>query len=98
MTVRLTKNEATFIKKAIADETKPLLERIEKLEAQPQTPMEWPSREVVAREIRRAMLDNPTDDSFNKRAEERERIANYTADVILERFAAAVSRPQRETP
>jgi hypothetical protein len=46
-----------------------------------------PSREVVAREIRRAMLDNPTDDSFNKRAEKREAIANDTADAILARFA-----------
>jgi hypothetical protein len=47
-----------------------------------------PSREVVAREIRRAMLDNPTDESFNKRAEKREAIADATADVILARFAA----------
>lgn len=60
-----------------------------------QEPLGWPSREVIAREIRRAMLDNPTDESFNKRAEERERIANYTADVILERFAA--SRTPAET-
>jgi len=51
----------------------------------------WPSREVVAREIRRAMLDNPTDDSFNKRAEKREIVANEAADVILARFAAALS-------
>ena len=92
----MSQAEAKFLAEFIANETKHLLERIEKLEAQPQTPMEWPSREVVAREIRRAMLDNPTDDSFNKRAEERERIANYTADVILERFAAAVSRPLRQ--
>lgn len=53
-----------------------------------QEPLGWPSREVIAREIRRAMLDNPTDESFNKRAEERERIANDAADVILTRFAA----------
>jgi len=89
----LNKDDTQLIARFIEDGTRPLLERIEKLEAQPQTPMEWPSREVVAREIRRAMLDNPTDDSFNKRAEERERIANYTADAILERFAAAISRP-----
>jgi hypothetical protein len=37
------------------------------------------------------MLDNPTDDSFNKRAEKREIIANEAADVILARFAAALS-------
>jgi hypothetical protein len=53
----------------------------------PQAP--WPSREVIAREIRRAMLDNPTDDSFSKRAEKREAIANDVADVILARFAAS---------
>jgi hypothetical protein len=54
----------------------------------------WPSREVVAREIRRAMLDNPTDESFNKRAEKREAIANDVADVILARFEAALRSVQ----
>jgi hypothetical protein len=57
--------------------------------------LDWPSREVVAREIRRAMLDNPTDDSFNKRAEKREAIANDVADVIIARFAAASLSPVR---
>jgi len=55
-----------------------------------QAPTTWPSREVIAREIRRAMLDNPTDDSFNKRAEKREIIADEAAAVILARFAAAL--------
>jgi hypothetical protein len=50
----------------------------------------WPSREVIAREIRLAMLDNPTDEAFNKRAEKREAIANDAADIILARFALAV--------
>jgi hypothetical protein len=62
--------------------------------AQPQAsavsePAAWPSREVIAREIRRAMLDNPTEESFNKRAEAREAIANVYADIIIERFAAS---------
>jgi hypothetical protein len=58
---------------------------------------DMPSREVIAREIRRAMLDNPTDDSFNKRAEKREAIANDAADVILARFknGRAFSRQER---
>lgn len=51
----------------------------------------WPSREIVAREIRRAMLDNPTDDSFNKRAEKREAIADVYAGIIMDRFAAALA-------
>jgi hypothetical protein len=59
--------------------------------------LDWPSREVVAREIRRAMLDNPTDDSFNKRAEKREAIANDVADVIIARFAAASLSPVRSS-
>lgn len=60
----------------------------------------WPSREVVAREIRRAMLDNPTDDSFNKRAEKREAIANEAADAILARFAlcSVTSTEHRHVP
>jgi hypothetical protein len=52
--------------------------------------LEWPSREVIAREIRLAMLDNPTDEAFNKRAEKREAIANDAADIILARFALTV--------
>jgi hypothetical protein len=62
-------------------------------------PVAWPSREVIAREIRRAMLDNPTEESFNKRAEAREAIANVYADIIIERFAASrhVSEPAGAT-
>jgi hypothetical protein len=54
------------------------------------SPLPWPSREIVAREIRLAMLDNPFQEQpFNKRAEARERIANEAADVILARCSAA---------
>lgn len=45
-----------------------------------------PHKESIAREIRRAMLDNPTDASFNARAQKREKIADATADVILDLF------------
>lgn len=45
-----------------------------------------PHKESIAREIRRAMLDNPTDASFNARAQKREEIADATADVILGLF------------
>lgn len=39
--------------------------------------------EMIAREVRRAMLDNPTEASFNKRAAARERIADEYARTIL---------------
>lgn len=45
-------------------------------------------REIVAREIRRAMLDNPTDGGFNARAAQREKIADQAADAILTALAA----------
>jgi hypothetical protein len=77
---------------------------IETAYAHPQPPagereaLDWPSREVVAREIRRAMLDNPTDESFNKRAEKREAIANDAADAIIARFNATTTHsPVRST-
>lgn len=47
-------------------------------------------RETIAREIRRAMLDNPTEGAFNKRAAERERIADLYADVILKAIAESI--------
>jgi hypothetical protein len=46
----------------------------------------WPSKETIAREIRRAMLDNPTDAGFNARAEKREKLADAVADVIFAHF------------
>lgn len=75
--------------------TAKMVDEIERLRAalavQQDGARKLPHKETIAREIRRAMLDNPTDSGFNARAEKREQIADATADVILELF----SRPEQ---
>lgn len=48
-------------------------------------------REKIAREVRLAMLDNPTDDSFKLRWELRKARAESAADEILELVRAALT-------
>lgn len=45
------------------------------------------SVEAIAREFRRAMLDNPTDGGFNARATARERIADEYARALLAEYS-----------
>lgn len=49
--------------------------------------------EMIAREVRRAMLDNPTDESFNKRAAAREKIADECARTILALIQSKMGKP-----
>lgn len=98
----MTPEEAAALKEAIATETKPLLERIEKLETAAQPQSAWsPSEELLM------WLDNQIDDAKRQQidgfrtsniAGERAWARHCALYEVRQKFASTIPRPERNTP